>query len=271
MMYNYDNKPGWAFDPVYAPFGSDMDTIYLLRFLITYQDLVNQRYTAYSFPTDWQTAAWSKPFRKSLMALGDRDPAHFAAFVLEVWERREHYAKYRDKWKLDYAGLSYPAIGGVNGIAIRAKQLIQDFLNIREYKPKEFVPKDDAIERDKRIMRRQVERWCAAHEKTEREYWLCPEHLFPPYLTAAWIKHADSLWEMDEEIEQVFGFSVQELEEALPSLEKMTWRGVQTTVLPKERLFWDDVETLDRIDRGVEALERGMDITSVEYERAVDG
>ena len=285
MLHDYD-KPEYAYkDPEYEYCVDDTECR-ILRVFKTYVQLVTDMYGkppltrisfkgAQNFRNTFRSRYRAmRDFVSHLDEAGVEDPGHFVAYFLETWKNREHYHKYRDgdhPYLARMSGVAYPSI---KMIMVDGVGMIPEFVGIPNYRPKQFVPLADLAEFDKWVMRRRVERWCASRGAKPVDYWLEVEHLFPPYLTAPWVKYAESLQECEEAIKEKFGFSIQELQTFLDELQ----RAMKDPLVPKEAgviaVEVDDnchpPAIQDRIAAYQEAIDRGMDVTSPWLQQKVE-
>ena len=283
-MYDYDGGwPEYCYDNDEYTFCGDVTEAKVLRLLLTYKDFAlrytqqpvcrtfrpeivthkkTKRKTSKTFRNSWFYAV----FRKLVETLQDRDAAHYMSFIFEGWGRRDFYAKYLYHEADEERGYAFPSF---KYIAESYPTLVPQFLN-SSFTYKSFIPVDDFAARDRKMLDDKVREWCMATGKTPEDYWRVPEHLFPPHLSSRYIPYFDSLREYEWVIEEKFGLTIKDLLRDLPYIEagKRTLPEIES--IPNETLFWNDPETLDRIELTNEALSRGIDVEQDHFQAWLD-
>lgn len=270
-----------------------------LRVLKTYHDLVSQRYyDPYPFPYkdfklrgNRQLRLHGKKYLRGLEYIGDhlegRDPARFVAFIFELWSSHSYYHVFkRLGWK-ERSGVQFPSI---TKIIEHKEALVKYFLTMPDEPPKNFIPVDYHISRRKKAVEERVQRWCSAFDKGTWDYWR--SHLNPYAMPYQDLDYAESFWELDEKFQKEFGLSAQEIRDALQEIDeaadkaenklyqKISKRNNRLRakgedpqydniqVIPYEKLH--DEYTCERIYYIQAALDRGVDITTEEFERDME-
>lgn len=287
-MYT-DDLPAYAVGNPDYELLRNADEVIVLRMLKTYHDFI-YRYTKTS-PLTYKDFNGPKNFRSSryyddmihlaakIRVAGVEDPAHFVAFIFDIWRSPRKY-EYRLRKLAENkvqsrkgSGIKYPSL---KYIIDCGEALLEEFVGIKEYRPTNFVPFDDMVAFDRKVIADKVARWCMCHEgKTAEDYWLVPRHLIWPELDWRYIDYADSLWACDAQIQAKFGFSVRELKEGLIELEQITAKYNAEHPTRSENVIlldWKEPNEVDqeRIERYQEAIDQGVDVTSEEFQKGVE-
>jgi hypothetical protein len=244
----------------------------ILRLVLSYCEYVELRYATpeivyTTFRPDkkgksLRTSRHFKEFEEIVDKLNGADPAHFMSYVFETWKGREHYAKYarsKSKFLVKTPGITYPSM---KYIIQHADRLIEEFVSIRDYKPRGFVTEDERKKRYFEAMQDKVDRWVGIYVdegKTEQDYWRLIQHLVPPHLNYPDIPYTESLHRNEDVILETFGFTVKELTEYLEFL----WQTpvqLPITRIPNEE--WMDENQLERVSRTEDALSDGIDVAA---------
>jgi hypothetical protein len=223
-----ENLPDYAYLPEFARCKGNEFKIQ--RLVQSYVGCVNQRYTDYGpkslsqcgirydsyLPNsegkclrDMSHARYAL-FKELANRIPDaRDPGDFIGFVFELWAGEEHYKKYSKATNTLRSGGAGVAFPSWVWIFQAQEELIAKWLSIPDYKPKKFITPAKVELYDIGVIERMVNRWCSAHNKTPRDYWLEAQHLVT--LDPRYINAAKSLWECEDAIKEKFGFSIEEL------------------------------------------------------------
>lgn len=232
MLFNYDPPDYTVGDDDYNEC-RNLDEVRALRLTKTYADFVRQRYRGdvefnfRNFRPDKNGKSFrTTPLYKNLRTyvldkLPEGKEAYFIAFVFESWDKRRNNIGKLERKGLNTAGIAYPSW---KYIIDNHAELIQNFLNNKNYAPKEFIPKDDFIANYSEAIEARMLRWCDKYGKTPKEYWLTGKNLFPPFLSSKEFpyacKHKDGLETYAKDIKKQFDITLEELKEFIEALEE---------------------------------------------------
>jgi len=292
-MYDYDaGWPDYCYEDNEYTFCEDITEAKVLRLLKTYADfalrytqqpvcrtfrpevIVNRKKKRKTLKT-FRNSRFYKPFRKLVDALGDRDPAHYVSFVFETWGNRDFYAKYLFHEVDERRGIAFPSLSCVvdnydaDKDSDAESELVPQFLE-SDFTYKSFVPIDDLVKRDKKMLENKVRQWCITQDKPPEDYWRVMEHLFPPHLSARYIPYFDSLKEHEWVIKEEFDLTIKDLLRDLPDIEGLSRVLPKVESIPDEVMFWDDPWTLERINLTKEALSKGVDVGQPHFQEWLD-
>lgn len=311
-MWVEEEYPEYAYEDSDYEDAENISDVRVLRLLKTYHDLVAQRYNnAHPFPyknfkltkrhskgrrgkvTERCLRVHARRYYNWLGDIGnelvDIDPAYFMAFVFEMWGNRKYYHIYKWFGWPEIPGVQFPSI---HVICEYREELVKLFMDKENYRPKEFIPRDEHSKRRKEAIHGKVMRWCSTFGKTPFQYWTTPRHLHPDFTTVLDLDCAESFWELDAEFQKEFGVSAQEIRDNLANNEviletkreklykKISARNnkLREQGLDPEYKYIISVPNYThlseyyqlRVDYCQRALNQGVDVTTEEFETKME-
>ena len=263
----------------------------ILRMMLTYQELAKRHQTRLQLPqVTFREDIEGKTLRdsrrimstgskilegawidgKSIVGIGKADPSYFMSSVFEMWPKRKSHVHLMKEDKVPEHGLNGIAYPSWRYVEDNWKELVEAFNHAPNYEPTTHASQTHLAERTGQALANMAKRWVGQEEgRTEEDYWLTPRHIVWPHFEPRHLKHVKWLRENEDKFVAKFDITLAEFQVILDDMERDNpFPTVPMTSLPNEDFL--NEHSLQRIDYIEDAMKRGVDVTTDEFESEME-